>query len=129
MIWADPGVSRRYRALLSRILHRLSASSASAAPAVATACGTQCLLDAHCVGFGACHLGLFEIAWQYLRSYTLNHTTNRVDVELGDGLFNHFTLRNRRKSPDGLSLISSRRHVAEVSSHNPYQWTELITDS
>jgi ATP-binding cassette, subfamily B, bacterial HlyB/CyaB len=38
---------------------------------------------------GLVGLGLFEVALQYLRSYTLNHTTNRIDVELGSRLFKH----------------------------------------
>jgi subfamily B ATP-binding cassette protein HlyB/CyaB len=38
---------------------------------------------------GLVGLGLFEVILQYLRSYTLNHTTNRIDVELGSRLFHH----------------------------------------
>lgn len=38
---------------------------------------------------GLVTLGLFETILQYLRSYTLNHTTNRIDVELGRRLFHH----------------------------------------
>ncbi|MGP0058748.1 MAG: type I secretion system permease/ATPase [Beijerinckiaceae bacterium] len=38
---------------------------------------------------GMITLGLFEGVLQYLRSYTLNHTTNRIDVELGRRLFHH----------------------------------------
>ena len=38
---------------------------------------------------GLVTLGLFETILQYLRSYTLNHTTNRMDVELGRRLFHH----------------------------------------
>jgi len=34
-------------------------------------------------------LGLFEAVLQYLRTYTLAHTTNRMDVELGRRLFQH----------------------------------------
>ena len=34
-------------------------------------------------------LGLFETVLQYLRTYTLNHTSNRMDVELGRRLFHH----------------------------------------
>ena len=34
-------------------------------------------------------IGLFETLMQYLRSYVLNHTTNRMDVELGRRLFHH----------------------------------------
>jgi subfamily B ATP-binding cassette protein HlyB/CyaB len=38
---------------------------------------------------GLVTLGLFETILQYLRSYTLSHTTNRIDVELGRRLFHH----------------------------------------
>src|SRR5271166_5893562 len=38
---------------------------------------------------GMVTLGLFETVLQFLRSYTLNHTTNRIDVELGRRLFHH----------------------------------------
>jgi subfamily B ATP-binding cassette protein HlyB/CyaB len=34
-------------------------------------------------------MGLFDVALQYLRSYALSHTTNRIDVELGQRLFAH----------------------------------------
>ncbi len=34
-------------------------------------------------------VGLFDAIMQYLRSYTLTHTTNRIDVELGAKLFHH----------------------------------------
>ncbi len=36
-------------------------------------------------------LGLFDVALQYLRSYALCHTTNRIDVELGQRLFRHLS--------------------------------------
>jgi len=38
---------------------------------------------------GLLSLGFFESMLQFLRSYTLNHTTNRIDVELGRRLFHH----------------------------------------
>jgi len=38
---------------------------------------------------GMLALGLFEAVLQFLRSYTLSHTTNRIDVELGRRLFHH----------------------------------------
>ena len=38
---------------------------------------------------GMAALGLFETILQFLRTYTLSHTTNRVDVELGRRLFHH----------------------------------------
>jgi subfamily B ATP-binding cassette protein HlyB/CyaB len=34
-------------------------------------------------------VGLFDMALQYLRTYALSHTTNRIDVELGQRLFAH----------------------------------------
>src|SRR5271157_1918758 len=34
-------------------------------------------------------IGLFDVALQYLRAYALSHTTNRIDVELGQRLFAH----------------------------------------
>ncbi len=36
-------------------------------------------------------LGLFDVTLQYLRAYALNHTTSRIDVELGARLFDHLT--------------------------------------
>jgi subfamily B ATP-binding cassette protein HlyB/CyaB len=38
---------------------------------------------------GLVTLGAFETVLQYLRAYVLNHTTNRIDVELGRRLFHH----------------------------------------
>ena len=38
---------------------------------------------------GLAAVGIFEVVLQYLRAYTLNHTTNRIDVELGRRLFHH----------------------------------------
>jgi ATP-binding cassette, subfamily B, bacterial HlyB/CyaB len=34
-------------------------------------------------------IGLFDVILQYLRTYALSHTTNRIDVELGQRLFAH----------------------------------------
>ena len=34
-------------------------------------------------------IGLFDVVLQYLRTYALTHTTNRIDVELGRRLFFH----------------------------------------
>jgi subfamily B ATP-binding cassette protein HlyB/CyaB len=39
--------------------------------------------------FGLVVIGLFDVVLQYLRSYALTHTTNRIDVELGRRLFFH----------------------------------------
>jgi subfamily B ATP-binding cassette protein HlyB/CyaB len=38
---------------------------------------------------GIAAIGLFDVALQYLRTYALSHTTNRIDVELGQRLFGH----------------------------------------
>ncbi|MGO9473603.1 MAG: type I secretion system permease/ATPase [Rhodomicrobium sp.] len=38
---------------------------------------------------GLAVIGLFDVVLQYLRSYALSHTTNRIDVELGRRLFAH----------------------------------------
>jgi len=38
---------------------------------------------------GLVAIGLFDVALQYLRTYALSHTTNRIDVELGQRLFGH----------------------------------------
>jgi ATP-binding cassette, subfamily B, bacterial HlyB/CyaB len=38
---------------------------------------------------GLAAIGLFDVALQYLRTYALSHTTNRIDVELGRRLFRH----------------------------------------
>lgn len=34
-------------------------------------------------------IGAFDVVLQYLRTYALSHTTNRIDVELGQRLFQH----------------------------------------
>ncbi|ACM35404.1 MULTISPECIES: type I secretion system permease/ATPase [Rhizobium/Agrobacterium group] len=34
-------------------------------------------------------VGLFDVVLKYLRSYALSHTTNRIDIELGQRLFRH----------------------------------------
>nr|WP_181377352.1 type I secretion system permease/ATPase [Ochrobactrum sp. LM19]AJW30023.1 HlyB family type I secretion system ABC transporter ATP-binding protein, peptidase C39 [Ochrobactrum sp. LM19] len=39
--------------------------------------------------FGLAMIGLFDVVLQYLRTYALSHTTNRIDVELGQRLFRH----------------------------------------
>jgi len=38
---------------------------------------------------GMLTIGLFDSLLQFLRAYTLSHTTNRIDVELGRRLFHH----------------------------------------
>ncbi|WP_033057721.1 type I secretion system permease/ATPase [Sinorhizobium arboris] len=38
---------------------------------------------------GLAIVGLFDVVLQYLRTYALSHTTNRIDVELGRRLFRH----------------------------------------
>ncbi|MFY9639706.1 MAG: type I secretion system permease/ATPase [Rhodomicrobium sp.] len=41
------------------------------------------------VAVGLLLIGLFDVLLQYLRTYALNHTTSRIDVELGARLFDH----------------------------------------
>ena len=41
------------------------------------------------ITIGLLAIGLFDCLLQYLRSYALNHTTSRIDVELGSRLFDH----------------------------------------
>ena len=38
---------------------------------------------------GLAVMGNFDVVLQYLRTYALSHTTNRIDVELGQKLFHH----------------------------------------
>ena len=38
---------------------------------------------------GLVTIGAFDVFLQYLRTYALSHTTNRIDVELGQRLFRH----------------------------------------
>ncbi|MBG0811750.1 type I secretion system permease/ATPase [Methylosinus sp. H3A] len=38
---------------------------------------------------GLAVIGIFDVVLQYLRTYALSHTTNRIDVELGRRLFYH----------------------------------------
>lgn len=38
---------------------------------------------------GLAAIGLFDVVLQYLRTYALSHTTNRIDVELGQRMFRH----------------------------------------
>ena len=38
---------------------------------------------------GLAVIGIFDVVLQYLRTYALSHTTNRIDVELGQRLFAH----------------------------------------
>jgi subfamily B ATP-binding cassette protein HlyB/CyaB len=67
---------------------------------------------------GMVTLGLFETILQFLRTYTLSHTTNRIDVELGRRLFHHLfrlpllILRPARRGRRSLACASSRRSEA-----------------
>ena len=67
---------------------------------------------------GMVTLGLFETILQFLRTYTLSHTTNRIDVELGRRLFHHLfrsplpILRPARPGRRWLACASSRRSEA-----------------
>ena len=45
---------------------------------------------------GLAAIGLFDVTLQYLRTYALAHTANRIDGELGQRLFRHLT---RFRSP------------------------------
>jgi ATP-binding cassette, subfamily B, bacterial HlyB/CyaB len=38
---------------------------------------------------GVALIGFFDVVLQYLRTYVLSHTTNRIDAELGQRLFSH----------------------------------------
>lgn len=38
---------------------------------------------------GIAAIGVFDVVLQYLRTYALSHTTNRIDAELGQRLFAH----------------------------------------
>ena len=38
---------------------------------------------------GIAAIGIFDVVLQFLRTYALSHTTNRIDVELGQRLFGH----------------------------------------
>ncbi len=38
---------------------------------------------------GLALIGVFDVTLQYLRTFALNHTTSRIDVELGARLFDH----------------------------------------
>ena len=38
---------------------------------------------------GIAIIGIFDVVLQYLRTYALSHTSNRIDVELGQRLFGH----------------------------------------
>jgi subfamily B ATP-binding cassette protein HlyB/CyaB len=41
------------------------------------------------IAIGLAAVAVFDVSLQFLRSYALNHTTNRIDVELGSRLFDH----------------------------------------
>ena len=41
------------------------------------------------IAIGLVAVALYEVVLQFLRSYALNHTTSRIDVELGSRLFDH----------------------------------------
>ena len=68
---------------------------------------------------GMVTLGLFESVLQFLRTYTLSHTTNRIDVELGRRLFHHLfrlplvLFRDaRRRARRWRACANSRRSAA-----------------
>lgn len=41
------------------------------------------------IALGLLGISLYDVVLQFLRSYALNHTTSRIDVELGSRLFDH----------------------------------------
>jgi ATP-binding cassette, subfamily B, bacterial HlyB/CyaB len=43
----------------------------------------------HVLTVGLILIGLFDVVLQLMRTYLLSHTTNRIDVELGQRLFSH----------------------------------------
>ena len=93
--WFWPSLVRYRRA----ITHVLIASLFVQLLALATPIFFQLVLDKVLVHkgmstlvvlvIGMVTLGLFETILQFLRTYTLSHTTNRIDVELGRRLFHH----------------------------------------
>ena len=93
--WFWPSLVRYRRA----IAHVLVASLFVQLLALATPIFFQLILDKVLVHkgmstlvvlvIGMVTLGLFETILQFLRTYTLSHTTNRMDVELGRRLFHH----------------------------------------
>jgi subfamily B ATP-binding cassette protein HlyB/CyaB len=93
--WFWPSI-RRYR---QPLIHVLVASLFAQLFALATPIFFQLVVDKVLVHkgistlivliIGMVTLGLFEALLQFLRSYMLSHTTNRIDVELGRRLFHH----------------------------------------
>jgi ATP-binding cassette, subfamily B, bacterial HlyB/CyaB len=93
--WFWPSL-RRYR---QPLIHVLVASLFVQLFALATPIFFQLVVDKVLVHkgmstlivliIGMVTLGFFEALLQFLRSYTLSHTTNRIDVELGRRLFHH----------------------------------------
>ena len=87
----------RYRKPLAHVLDRLAVRPALRAGDAAVlpgrdrqGAGAQGHVDAD----GRCRRAwsssaLFDVTLQYLRTYALSHTTNRIDVELGRRLFDH----------------------------------------
>jgi subfamily B ATP-binding cassette protein HlyB/CyaB len=93
--WFLPSISR-YRKPLSQVL---VASLTVQLFALATPLMVQVIIDkvlVHrsystltIVAVGLAGVALFEALMQFLRTYALSHTTNRIDVELGCRLFDH----------------------------------------
>jgi len=54
----------------------------------------QSISTLYSVFFGLLVLGFFDVLLQYLRSFELSHTSNRIDVELGQRLFRHLLSLN-----------------------------------
>ena len=93
--WFLPSIWRHRKSLI----HVLAASLFLQAFAMATPLFFQLVIDKvllhrafstlSVVIAGLLAIGLFDVTLQYLRSYALNHTTSRIDVELGARLFDH----------------------------------------
>ncbi len=54
----------------------------------------QSISTLYSVFIGLLVLGFFDVLLQYLRSFELSHTSNRIDVELGQRLFRHLLSLN-----------------------------------
>jgi subfamily B ATP-binding cassette protein HlyB/CyaB len=73
-------------------------------------------------------LGLFDVTLQYMRSYALNHTTSRIDVELGARLFDHLLrlpLGYFEKRPTGQTVA----RIRELDSIRAFLTGQCLTSS
>jgi ATP-binding cassette, subfamily B, bacterial HlyB/CyaB len=77
---------------------------------------------------GMAAIGLFDVSLQYIRSYTLNHTTSRIDVELGARLFDHLLrlpLGYFEKRPTGQTVA----RVRELDSIRAFLTGQCLTST